>query len=204
VPSDASAAASRRALPYLANRSEIYVYPPSYSGSLWPVNPLPRYWLLDLTNDQTRAHLEGRSSPLRAENPGTIWTTGTDVALITPVETILPRDAAIPMDWGQLQAWDVRGASGGLELLLQWESLRRPTRPQVRTIRFLSPEGQEVHRITTMPLDEIYATNEWQRGQQWIDRTLIDSNFGGTRIQVGTAERGRSPTEWHEIGNLAL
>jgi uncharacterized membrane protein len=203
VPSDASAAASRRALPYLANRAELYVYPPSYSGSLWPVSPMPRYWVFDLTNDQTREQLEGRSSPLRADEPGTVWTTGPDVALITPSAVNLPRAAGIAMDWGQLQAWDVRSSREGIELLLRWESLRRPSRPQARVIRLLDAQDQETYRVSAMPLDEMYPTNEWQRGQAWVDRNLLPSALAGSRVQVGSAERDRVPTDWHEIGMLS-
>jgi uncharacterized membrane protein len=203
VPRDAPAAASRRALAYLANRSALYVYPPSYSGSLWPVDPLPRYWLFDLTNDQTREQLQGRSSPLRAQDPETIWTMGSDVALLAPNGARLPRPVSIPMDWGQLQAWDVQRVGNGLELILHWESLRRPSRAQVRFIRFLGADDQELQRVTDNPLDGIYPTNEWQRGQQWIDRSLLDSSLAGARIQVGSAERGRGPEEWHEIGGLS-
>jgi predicted membrane protein DUF2079 len=202
IPAEVPAAASRRALGYLANRPSVYVYPPSYSGDLWPPESLPRYWVFDLTNDQTREQLEGRSSPLRAQDPGTIWTTGPDVALLTPSATQLPRIAHLSMDWGELVSWDIRPAHDGLELLLQWESVRRPSRPQVRSIRFMADDGQELQRITANPLDGIYSTNEWQRGQQWVDRSMLDSGLLGVHAEVGISERGRAPTDWHEIGTL--
>jgi uncharacterized membrane protein len=203
IPPNTPTAASRRALPYLANRSELYVYPPSYSGALWPVSPLPRYWVFDLTNDLTREHLESRSSPLRADGVGTVWTTGADVAFITPDAADLSRPAGISMDWGQLQSWDVRAGNQELELLLQWESIRRPSRAQVRMIRLLNTQGQEVRRVDSMPLDEMYPTNEWQRGQVWVDRNLLPASLAGNRVQVGSAERGRVPSNWHEIGRLS-
>jgi hypothetical protein len=69
-------------------------------------------------------------------------------------------------------------------------------------IRLLDEQGQEVHRIDSMPLDEMYPTNEWQRGQMWVDRNMLAAAVAGSRVQVGSAERGRVPTDWHEIGRL--
>ncbi|MFN0073180.1 MAG: DUF2079 domain-containing protein [Chloroflexota bacterium] len=203
VPETVPVASSRRTLAYLANRSELYVYPPNYSGGLWPVTPAPRYWMFDLTNDQTREHLAGRSSPLRTQTGASIWTTGSDAALLTPESPTLARPSHLEWDWIRLNAWEVRDTREGLELILHWESTRRPPRPQLRSIRLLDPSANELHRIVVNPLDTIYPTNEWPRGQQWFDRTLPGTGHTGARIQVGWAERGGAPQEWIDVGVMA-
>lgn len=70
IPPEASVIASRRGLAHLANRPDIYVFPPTdYGGGLWPPAVAPEYALLDLTNDDTARALDGPSSPLRQTPP---------------------------------------------------------------------------------------------------------------------------------------
>jgi uncharacterized protein YjeT (DUF2065 family) len=200
IPADVSVAASRRGLAYLANRREVYVFPPNYAGNLWPVSPLPQYWLFDLTNDQTHAQLSGRASPFRTQTNGTIWTKGPDVAMVTPGAPQLSNSADVMSDWIRIRGWDLKRTGEGSELVVLWESLRRPARPQVRSIRIVDAAETEIQRVDANPLDQLFPTTEWPRGQLWVDRLLLDEVRNDQRIQIGWAERGRRPSEWQDVG----
>lgn len=202
VPADVSVAASRRILAYLAHRHELYVYPPSYAGALWPVEPAPRHWVFDLSNDQTREHLAGRSSPLRAQAGSVIWTLGPDAAVLTPAAPSLATASDLALDWVRLRAWETRVVTGGEELLLLWESARRPARPQMRAIKVTDASGAELHRVDSNPLDQMYPPTEWPRGQQWVDRVLLPPLPRDARLHVAWSERSRQPAQWHEVGRL--
>jgi hypothetical protein len=68
IPPEASVAASRRGLAHLAQRRELYVYPPDpYGPSLWPPDEWPEYLLLDLRNDDTARAFQAAGGPLGAE-----------------------------------------------------------------------------------------------------------------------------------------
>ena len=82
VPPGASLVSSRRALGAVADRSELYVFPPSYAGKLWPPERRAQAYLLDLSNDGTQEELLRRQSPLRANRPYAIWLAGPDAMLL--------------------------------------------------------------------------------------------------------------------------
>lgn len=202
VPADAPAAASRRALPYLANRAALYVFPPSYAGALWPAEPAPRFWVLDLTNNDTRDAIGGRASPLRDSSPPVLWTLGPEAALLTPSQPTLATPADLVFDGAQLQAWEARRTAHAIELLLSWELVRRPARPRERVIRLTDASGREIARLATQPLEGTFPATEWNRGQRWVDRTLWPEDRAGLRIEIDWAERGRPADGLRAIGAL--
>jgi hypothetical protein len=66
IPGGASVAASRRGLAHLANRRELYAYPPrEYAPWLWPPPRLPDYALVDLRNRDSAAELTAGGSAIR-------------------------------------------------------------------------------------------------------------------------------------------
>ena len=70
IPDGASVAASRRGLAHLANRRELYVFPPKdYGPGLWPPPELPAYALLDLQNVDVVRDLESPTGSLRTDPP---------------------------------------------------------------------------------------------------------------------------------------
>lgn len=70
IPEGASLAASRRGLAHLANRRELYVFPPKdYGPGLWPPPELPSYALLDLQNADVVRDLESPTGSLRTNPP---------------------------------------------------------------------------------------------------------------------------------------
>lgn len=67
IPDGASVVASRRGLAHLANRRELYAFPPKdYAPDLWPPSPgLPDYALVDLRNRESAAELAAPDSQIR-------------------------------------------------------------------------------------------------------------------------------------------
>ncbi|MCC7105567.1 MAG: DUF2079 domain-containing protein [Chloroflexi bacterium] len=67
VPRGQPVAASRRVLAHLANRQTIVVFPPNAAVGLGPPPERPRYYLVDLTNRDSRDALAGESDPRRSD-----------------------------------------------------------------------------------------------------------------------------------------
>src|SRR5205823_4473390 len=60
------AEASKRGLAHLANRRELYIFPPKdYRPGLWPPSNPPAFLLLDLTNQDTLRELDAASGTIR-------------------------------------------------------------------------------------------------------------------------------------------
>jgi hypothetical protein len=70
IPEEASALASKRGLAHLANRAELYAFPPKdYGPGLWPPPRRPAFALLDLTNADTVRELATPTGALRGDPP---------------------------------------------------------------------------------------------------------------------------------------
>src|SRR5439155_12409549 len=66
IPAQVGAESSKRRLAHLANRRELYVFPPKdYRPGLWPPSNPPAFLLLDLTNQDTLRELDAPSGPIR-------------------------------------------------------------------------------------------------------------------------------------------
>ncbi|MDP8923150.1 MAG: DUF2079 domain-containing protein, partial [Chloroflexota bacterium] len=171
VPPDASVAASRRVLGDLANRAELYVFPPSYMGKLWPPNRRPQVYLLDLTNDGTREALLGRQSPLRTtRTPYAIWLAGPDGMLLAerppaPVTPVEGDSAGI-----RLTGLDATRDDDSLDVTLHWSATHRPDRALTRVVRVLDAGGGVIAERRGTALDELFPTTEWPAGQIVLDR----------------------------------
>lgn len=192
VPPDASVAASRRALGHLADRSELYVFPPGYGGRLWPPERRVQAYVLDLTNDGTREALVGRQSPLRAARPYAIWLAGPEAMLLTerPMQPTQP----IGRDLGDIRllGYDVRRDRGIVDFTLHWQAQQRLGRPLARVARLLDDAGGPVAEQRGTALDALFPTNEWARGQLVLDRLRLAAPDGWRgRVEVGWShERG--------------
>ena len=69
IPDGASVIASRRGLAHLANRRELYAFPPrEYAPGIWPPARLPDYALIDLRNRDSAAELASPNGVVRPGN----------------------------------------------------------------------------------------------------------------------------------------
>ena len=188
VPPGAPVGASRRVLGHLADRPELYVFPPSYAGRLWPPERRLQTYVLDLTNDQTWEALAGRQSPLRAGRPYAIWLAGPDAMLLTerpPGPTV-----AVGRDLGDLRlvGYDSRLVGASLELTLHWVAPSRPGGPLTRVVRQLDAAGAVVAEQRGTALDGLFPTSEWPGGQVVLDRVRLGrAGELPVRVEVGWA-----------------
>jgi uncharacterized membrane protein len=186
VPPGVSVSASRRALGHLADRSELYVYPPSYQGKLWPPERRIAVHVLDLTNDQTWDRLGGRESPLRASRPYAIWLAGSDALLLTdtpPMPDVLLEAelAGVRLDGYELQ-WD----GEAIDLAARWSAPDRIGRRLTREVRLVDVAGAVVAEQRGSVLDELLPTDDWPVGQVVLDRVrLVPWSGVPTHAQVG-------------------
>jgi hypothetical protein len=170
VPPGASLAASRRFLGAVADRTELYVFPPSYLGKLWPPERRPQTYLLDLTNDGTREALAGRQSPLRANRPYAIWLAGSDAMLL--LERAPEPSVVVDRDVSgiRLHGYTARQSGDTLEIELHWQAIARPDTSLVRTVSgFDAP----------FALTDFLPTDQWPAGQVVIDRVRLPATGSG-------------------------
>jgi uncharacterized membrane protein len=196
VQPGARVAASRRALGHLADRPELYVFPPSYLGALWPPERRPDTYVLDLSNDGTREALAGRQSPLRtARAPYAIWLVGPDAALLT--ERPPAPSLRVDRDAGgiTLAGLDARRNGSYLDVTLHWAAPRRPDARLTRVVLVTDGEGRALAGSRGTALDDLFPTTEWPNGQVLLERIRVP--LGGVapaRVQAGWAPPGRQPT----------
>jgi uncharacterized membrane protein len=173
VPSGASVAASRRFLGAVADRAELYVFPPGYAGRLWPPERRAQVYLLDLTNDGTWEALSGRQSPLRANRPYAIWLAGADAMMLLDraprPATVLDRDVGVM----RLHGLDARWDGTMLEVELHWQVMSQPAVPLTRRLTVSNARGDVAADAVGLVLDALFPTHQWPVGQVVIDRVRL-------------------------------
>jgi hypothetical protein len=196
VPPGASVAASRRVLGTLSDRAEIYVFPPSYGGKLWPPERRLQAYLFDLTNDGTSEALAGRQSPLRSARPYALWLSG-DAGLLlldrTPEPgTVVDREVGGVL----LHGLDARGAGMGHEIEAHWQTPTRVGVPRQRIVRLLDASGTILDERVGFALDDLFPIQEWPVGQVVVDRVrFADVRGVPTQVEIGWRdERGAEQT----------
>ena len=191
VPAGASLVASRRFLGNVADRVELYVYPPSYLGKLWPPDRRAQAYLLDLTNDGTREALGRRDSPLRANRPYAIWLAGSDAMMLLD---------AVPEPWFvhdldaggiQLHGLDARRHGDVVEIELHWRAVTKPATRLIRTIEVANSSGMVYAASNETALDDLFPTDQWPAGQVVVDRVQLNTGVGfPDRARIGWRQPG--------------
>jgi hypothetical protein len=176
VAPGASIVASRRFLGNVADRAELYVFPPSYAGKLWPPERRSQVFLLDLTNDNTLEALQGRQSPLRANRPYAIWLAGPEAMMLTD---------RVPEPWFthdfdvgemRLHGFDSRWNGKVVEIELHWQVTAKPSSVLTRTLKVSDSRGSVAGVLKGTVLDDLYPAPLWQPGQVIVDRVRFDTN----------------------------
>jgi uncharacterized membrane protein len=203
VPPGASLVASRRFLGSVADRAELYVFPPNYAGKLWPPERRPQAYLLDLTNGGTHEALAGRQSPLRASRPYAIWLAGPDAMLLLErapePSTVLDLDIA----GMRLHGLTAERHDGVLAIELYWQASAKPGRSLTRTIRILDAQHNVLIEGRGLPLDDFLPTQDWPAGQVVVERVRAHDAAGsslyatiGWTDQGGDGETIDVPIQW--------
>lgn len=200
VPPGASLVSSRRALGAVADRAELYVYPPSYAGKLWPPERRAQAYLLDLSNDGTRESLTSRQSPLRANRPYAIWLAGPDAMLLLDrapePEQRLDRD----LSGIRLRGLWARQDGETVEVESHWQAADKPATRLTRVVSILDGEGQVLAESRGMPLDAYLPTEQWPAGQEVIERVRLDADPGRDRVVRVQWVDGASAGDAFELG----
>ncbi|MFN8521817.1 MAG: DUF2079 domain-containing protein [Chloroflexota bacterium] len=191
VDRDAPVVASRRALGQLANRSELYVYPPSYGGRLWPPERRPQAYVLDLTNEQTRRELGERESPLRQPRSMSVVVVGTGavVALEGTRAPVVPTDVDVgPF---RLVGYDVEGHGADAHVRLHWRVMARPPDGSSRVVRLVPPSGSPTGESVSQLIGSALPSNEWRTEHTLIDRVAVPGVSGsGWLLEVSWVAGG--------------
>jgi hypothetical protein len=200
VPPGASLVSSRRALGAVADRAELYVFPPSYAGKLWPPEHRAQAYLLDLSNDGTQEALLSRQSPLRANRPYAIWLAGSEAMLLLDrapePEQPLDRD----LSGIRLRGLWARPDGDTVEVEAHWQAVDRPTRRLTRVVSILDGEGRVLAESRGSALDQYLPTEQWPAGQEVVERVRLDAVPGRQRVVRVQWVDGSGAGEAFEVG----
>ncbi|HZO25905.1 MAG TPA: DUF2079 domain-containing protein [Chloroflexota bacterium] len=200
VPAGASLVASRRALGAVADRAELYVFPPSYQGKLWPPERRAQAYLLDLSNDGTQEQLLRRQSPLRANRPYAIWLAGPDAMLL--LERAPEPEQQVDRDLSgiRLRGLWTRQDGETVEVESHWQANTKPATRLTRVVTVLDGDGRVLAESRGTALDAYLPTEQWPAGQEVIERVRLDASPGRQRVVRLRWVDGNGQGDAFEIG----
>jgi len=200
VPAGASLVASRRALGAVADRAELYVFPPSYQGKLWPPERRAEAYLLDLSNDGTQEQLLRRQSPLRANRPYAIWLAGPDAMLL--LERAPEPEQQVDRDLSgiRLRGLWTRQDGETVEVESHWQANTKPATRLTRVVTVLDGDGRVLAESRGTALDAYLPTEQWPAGQEVIERVRLDASPGRQRVVRLRWVDGNGQGDAFEIG----
>lgn len=187
--------ASRRIVPHLAHRPEVWQFPPTlYAAGLRPDPARQEAFVFDLTDSQTRRVLEdlnGDTVLTRRPRPH-VRQFGESVLLLTrePFSPTIPLEVTFP-GIATLRGFDLEQIAGELRLRVHWEPLGRAQREVVRILRVEDPQGQLIAESIDVPLRTVLPPTRWERGQLVAEhaRASVPEGFSGRfRILIGWRE----------------
>jgi hypothetical protein len=170
----------------VADRAELYVFPPSYAGKLWPPERRTQVYLLDLTNDGTWEALQSRQSPLRANRPYAIWLAGSDAMML--LDRVPEPWFVIDHDVGEmrLHGLDARYSGKTVEIEFHWQVMSKPLVPLARWLTVTNARGDLAAESSGLVLDDLFPAHQWTAGQVIVDRVrLTTGDIFPDRAQVG-------------------
>ena len=219
VPPGASFLGTRRVVPHLAARQNLYQFPLSfYESSFRPDQQRQDFAVLDLTDSATRREVEPKESDSILEKRPRyhLQRFGSSVFLLSRQRPAPPTPvgasfggalALLGVEWPGGRPPAELGSSA-LELRLYWESLRRPAGEPTRLVRLLGPDGVEVARLAGRPVDDYLRVRDWDRGQVVAEsvRLPLDGPLpaGAYRLLVSWQLPGEAPLPVDGSGAEAL
>ncbi|MCC7368570.1 MAG: DUF2079 domain-containing protein [Chloroflexi bacterium] len=200
APPGVDANATRRIVPHIANRPEVYQFPSSfYSAPMRPDLRAIDAYLFDLTDTQTRRALD-------ATDQDTVLTRSPRFAVRAWSETILllTRDRPAPtqaadLAFGgsiRLYGYDLDQRPGRVRLIAYWESTARPA-AWTRHAELVAADGKVVAEVEGAPLDPYLPPRRWDRGQlvaETVDlRPPPETPAGSYRVRLGWRDQNGRP-----------
>ena len=200
VPPGASLVSSRRALGAVADRAELYVFPPSYAGKLWPPERRAQAYLLDLSNDGTQEALASRQSPLRANRPYAIWLAGSEAMLL--LDRAPEPEQGLDRDLSGIRLRGIWAQQDGatVEVEAHWQATSKPATRLTRVVTILDGDGRVLAERRGIALDAYLPTEQWPAGQEVIERVRLDAEPGRQRVVRVSWVDGAGAGDAFELG----
>ncbi|MFN0074205.1 MAG: DUF2079 domain-containing protein, partial [Chloroflexota bacterium] len=195
VPAGTRVTASRRVVPHLAHRPEVWQFPPSfYASALRPDAARQDAYIFDLTDSPTRRALEDlNGDTVLTRRPRLhLRQFGDSVLLLTrdqPAPTALT-SVTFP-GVVSLGGFDLEQTPGEVRLRAYWEPLGRSQREVVRLVRLTDDAGLALAERQDIPLQALLPPTRWERGQTVAEQVSLPlpAGYRGTfRILVGWRE----------------
>jgi hypothetical protein len=208
IPADIPLVVSAPFAVYLAQRPELYVFPPErhYTEGVSVAATRVRSLLLDLREGETRRELGESPQRWIAEHGAKVlFAPDVDCLYLAddfPVPTVPTLDAP---EGGQLglDGYDVTSSGDWIVLTLQWRVADRSHVDLARTIELVAADGRVVASEQRNPLLQIFPTSRWRPGQRIIDRVelraagMVGAPYtfrASWHAQPGPGEQDASPT----------
>ena len=181
VPPEARLAVSANVAAHLANREEVYVYPIDdhyLSGLRFEDREIEAYALdLEEPNTQRVPPLK-RGSPLLADPPYVVWSSGHKVMLLLRERPTPSHPSGATFNRRlMLVGYDFERSGDRLQLRLQWEKTRGAFADFDRLAELVDGSGNVVSSDSNLPLTSLFTVEKWKVGQVVIDH--LDLRLGG-------------------------
>jgi hypothetical protein len=223
VPEQVSLAASRRVVPQLAARRDLFQYPFSFYGpGLRPDSQRQDFYILDLTDSPTRRALEPAEADSVLEKRPRY-----NVERLGPSVLLLSRTSPRPqiergesfagtlrlagLDWPRsAPALSPTADRASDSIRLFWAVLQRPAFDANRVLRLVGPTGETAIEIRGQPLDSYLPVRDWERGQVVSERLDLPPSgpalSGGYRILLSwqLADGSFVPVDGSGVSELEL
>jgi uncharacterized membrane protein len=172
VPPAARVDATRRIVPHLAHRPEVYQFPSTlYSAPMRPDLSKIDVFLFDLTDSQTARALDAtdQDTVLTRRPRFNVWTWGESVLLLSKDRPTPPRPLDLTFGGAlRLAGYDVEQRPGRVRLTAYWETIGKAG-AWVRRAELVGPDGTVVASIEGAPLDPYLPPSKWDRGQSIVE-----------------------------------
>jgi uncharacterized membrane protein len=171
APPSARLDATRRVVPHLAHRAEVYQFPSSfYSAPMRPDLRGIEVFLLDLTESQTRRALDATDEDTVLTRRPRMHTRIFGEILLLTRERPIPGRPAEALFGGTLKltGYDLERLANGFRLAPYWEPSAR-LGAWTRVAELLSGDGRPIARAEASPLDPYLPPARWERGQVVVE-----------------------------------
>jgi hypothetical protein len=208
VQPQARVTASRRIVPHLANRPEVWQFPPTlYAGGLRPDHDRQQAYVFDLSDAPTARILEDLESDsaltrrprmhVRQFGESVLLLTRGQLAPTVPLEVTFPGVAV-------LRGFDLEQVSGELRVTAYWEPFARSERDVFRVLRVLGPSGDVLGEQVIVPLQTVLPPTRWERGQIVAEQgyvPLSESQSRNVRVLLGWRQAASGPAIPSDAGS---
>jgi hypothetical protein len=172
VPPTVRVDATRRIVPHLAHRPEVYQFPSTlYSAPMRPDLDKIDVFLFDLTDSQTARALDAtdQDTVLTRRPRFNVWVWGESVLLLSKDQPAPPHPLDLTFGSAlRLAGYDVEQRPGRVRLTAYWETVGKPG-VWTRRAELLGPDGAVVASVESIPLDPFSPPARWDRGQSVVE-----------------------------------